>query len=65
MALGVPVYTKFAGRLGAVDEALIRGGRLRPLTAADALELRKRDPAGERLRRDPRHLLDLLTAGSD
>jgi hypothetical protein len=65
VALGVPVYTTFAGRLGAVDEALIRDGRLRPLTAPDALELRKRDSDGERLRRDPRHLLDLLTAGSD
>ena len=29
VALGVPVYTTFAGRLGAVDEALLRDGRLR------------------------------------
>ena len=28
VALGTPVYTTFAGRLGAVDEALIREGRL-------------------------------------
>jgi len=34
VALGVPVYTTFAGRLGAVDEALIAEGRLRPLTSA-------------------------------
>ena len=34
VALGTPVYTTFAGRLGAVDEALIREGRLRPLTDA-------------------------------
>ena len=33
-ALGTPVYTTFAGRLGAVDETLIRDGRLRPLTDA-------------------------------
>ena len=31
-ALGTPVYTTFTGRLGGVDEALIRSGRLRPLT---------------------------------
>ena len=27
-ALGVPVYTTYGGRLGGVDEALIRDGRL-------------------------------------
>ncbi len=31
VALGVPVYTTFAGQLGAVDDALIAEGRLRPL----------------------------------
>ena len=36
-ALGTPVYTTFAGRLGAVDETLIRDGRLRPLTDAGTL----------------------------
>jgi predicted glycosyltransferase len=59
-ALGVPVYTTYGGRLGGVDEQLIRQGRLRPLTDPRALELEKRDGAGERLRRDPRVLLDLL-----
>jgi len=60
-ALGVPVYTTYGGRLGGVDEALIREGRLVPLSDPRALELRKRDGAsGERIRRDPRHLLDLL-----
>ena len=61
VALGVPVYTTFAGRMGAVDEGLIREGRLRPLAAPDAIELRKREP-GEtaRVRRDPRSLLELL-----
>ena len=60
-ALGTPVYTTFAGRLGAVDETLIAAGRLRPLTNASTLELRKRD-GGEpaRARRDPRVLLRLL-----
>jgi predicted glycosyltransferase len=60
VALGVPVYTVFAGRLGAVDEALQADGRLRPLQSADGLELRKRDVGGERVRRDPALLLDLM-----
>ncbi len=60
VALGTPVYTTFAGRLGAVDEALIDDGRLRPLTSAAALDVSKRGPGGERVRRDPRHLLDLF-----
>jgi uncharacterized protein len=59
-ALGVPVYTVFAGRLGAVDEHLLREGRLRPLVSAASLELRKRGPATERVRRDPALLLDLM-----
>jgi predicted glycosyltransferase len=60
VALGVPVYTTFGGRLGGVDEALMREGRLVPLTDAGALELRKRNGAGERVRRDPAELLRLL-----
>ena len=61
VALGTPVYTTFGGRLGAVDEALIREGRLVPLTDPRALELRKRDQHGNRrIRRDPADLLSLL-----
>jgi hypothetical protein len=59
-ALGVPVYTTYGGRLGGVDEALIREGRLRPLTDPRALELVKRRADGERVRRDPALMLDLL-----
>jgi uncharacterized protein len=60
-ALGVPVYTTYGGRLGGVDETLIRQGRLVPLTDPRALDLRKREERGfERLRRDPQVLLDLL-----
>ena len=60
-ALGVPVYTTYGGRLGGVDEELIRDGRLKPLTDPRALDLRKRDgAAGERVRRDPELMLDLL-----
>ena len=63
VALGTPVYTVFEGRLGAVDERLIADGRLRRLTSADQLEVRRRDPAAhgeDRIRRDPGLLADLL-----
>jgi predicted glycosyltransferase len=60
-ALGVPVYTTYGGRLGGVDEELIRQGRLKPLTDPRALELHKRDVAtGTRVRRDPATMLELL-----
>jgi len=59
-ALGVRVYTTFAGRLGGVDETLIREGRLRPLADPRDLELAKREGEGTRVRRDPSELLDLL-----
>jgi hypothetical protein len=60
-ALGVPVYTTFGGRIGAVDEKLLDEGRLRRLADPGELELVKR-PAGEgaRIRRDPAEFLDLL-----
>jgi predicted glycosyltransferase len=65
-ALGTPAYTTFTGRVGAVDEQLIGAGRLRPVANADEIDIRKRDTRHERVRRDPRHLLDLLVeAGSD
>jgi uncharacterized protein len=60
-ALGVPVYTTYGGRLGGVDEELIRQGRLRPLTDPRALDLEKRERRPhERVRREPQVLLDLL-----
>ena len=61
VALGTPVYTTYGGRLGGVDEALIREGRLRPLTSARALNLEKREKGeGERMRRDPGVLADMI-----
>jgi predicted glycosyltransferase len=61
VALGTPVWTTFEGRMGAVDEALIAAGRLRRLERAEDLELRKRSASsGERTRRDPAVLADLL-----
>ena len=59
-ALGVPVYTTFGGRLGAVDEALVREGRLRQLTDPAAIELRKREAAARPALRSPQQFLDLL-----
>ncbi len=65
-ALGVPVYTTYGGRLGGVDEQLIREGRLRPLTDPRALELHKRERGPEsRIRRDPELMLDLLLSALD
>jgi uncharacterized protein len=61
VALGTPVWTTFEGRLGAVDERLIAEGRLKRLERADDLVLAKRASArGERVRRDPSVLADLL-----
>jgi uncharacterized protein len=61
-ALGVPVYTTYGGRLGGVDEALIRDGRLVPLSDPRAIQLEKRTVATEasRVTRDPEHMLELL-----
>ena len=65
-ALGTPVYTTFAGRLGGVDEALIRSGRLRPLTDPRALELEKRSAGnGQATLRDPSLLVDLILGTVD
>ena len=62
-ALGVPVYTTYGGRLGGVDEMLIREGRLIPLSDPRALDLTKRDGSRERVKRAPREMLDLLLSG--
>ena len=65
-ALGVPVYTTYGGRLGGVDEHLIREHRLRPLTDPRALDLHKRERSeAARNRRDPQLMLDLLLSALD
>jgi predicted glycosyltransferase len=59
--LGTPVWSLFEGRMGAVDELLVREGRLRLVTEPDEVEVAKK-PAGawrERVRRDPRDFLAL------
>ncbi|MGB2710622.1 MAG: DUF354 domain-containing protein [Conexibacter sp.] len=63
VALGTPVFTSFEGRLGAVDAQLIAEGRLRRLGDPAEVVVRKRAaPAGDRVRRDPRDFVRLLTA---
>ncbi|MEA2378107.1 MAG: uncharacterized protein QOI45_1440 [Thermoleophilaceae bacterium] len=66
VALGTPVFTTFEGRLGAVDEALLREGRLRKLEDPSQIEIGRR-PAngGLRVRRDPRELVKMLLAARE
>ncbi len=64
VALGVPVHTTFGGRLGGVDEALIREGRLQILSDPMELDLRKRDSVAARVPRDPADLLALLLSAA-
>ena len=72
VALGTPVFTVFEGRLGAVDEYLIKEGRLRKLQSAEEVTLMKRSDlrsagpsptvaSDRRIRRDPELLVRLLT----
>ena len=66
VALGTPVYTTFEGRLGAVDEKLLREGRLRRLYDPAAMVVERRRAHGElRIRRDPRELVKLLLSATD
>jgi hypothetical protein len=60
VALGVPVYTTFAGELGAVDEMLVRDGRLRVLDSANDLHLERKPVRDEATTRNPALLLDLM-----
>jgi predicted glycosyltransferase len=66
VALGTPVYTTFEGKLGAVDEELLREGRLRKLSSPSEVTLEKRAVSQvERVRRDPRELVKLLLSALD
>jgi uncharacterized protein len=66
VALGTPVYTTFEGRLGAVDELLLREGRLRRLTDADEFSVERRGEHGAlRVRRDPDELVTLLLSATE
>jgi hypothetical protein len=66
VALGTPVYTTFEGRLGAVDENLLREGRLRRLDDPAEIRVERRQAHGAvRVRRDPRELVTLLLSAAD
>jgi uncharacterized protein len=66
VALGTPVYTTFEGRLGAVDESLLRDGRLRRLAdPGDVRVERRSEQGGLRIRRDPRELVTLLLSATE
>ena len=66
VALGTPVFTTFEGRLGAVDEELLREGRLRRLTDPEEIRLEKHTAQGEdRIRRDPGDLAKLLLSARE
>jgi predicted glycosyltransferase len=60
VALGVPVYTTFAGRIGAVDASLLADGRLQLLDSPDQLVLEKRAERAAHTDRDPALLLELM-----
>jgi len=63
VALGTPVYTTFSGRLGAVDEELVREGRLRALETANDLRVERKAATKTPPTRLPEVLLDgLLSA---
>lgn len=63
VVLGTPVWTTFAGQLGAVDRALIDQGRLLRLERPDDLVLAPRPPAAAPTLRDPALLVDLALNG--
>jgi uncharacterized protein len=66
VALGTPVFTTFEGRLGAVDEGLLREGRMRKLDDPSQIEIGRRSAnGGLRVRRDPRELVKMLLAARE
>jgi predicted glycosyltransferase len=60
-ALGTPVWTTFAGRIGAVDARLIAEGRLHVLDSVDDLRVARRPTRQRVVTRDPALLLDLMS----
>jgi predicted glycosyltransferase len=63
--LGTPVWSMFEGRLGGVDERLVRDGRLKLLGDPEAIAFEPKPPdsLGDRVRRDPGDLLELALPG--
>lgn len=65
VALGVPAYSPFAGRLGAVDARLIEEGRLHRLEDARDLAFVRRERTAAPPMRDPDLLLELILGARD
>ena len=65
VALGVPAWSPFAGRLGAVDAALIRQGRLHRLVDPSDIVLAKRVRRAAPPMRDPDVLVDLILGAAE
>jgi predicted glycosyltransferase len=65
VALGVPVFTIFSGRIGAVDEALLEAGKMNRLSDPAQLtpQARQSEP-GPRNPRDPALLVDAILEAS-
>ncbi len=65
VALGIPVYTIFSGRMGAVDEQLIADGKLLTVTDPGAIRFEKR-PSGPAAHpgRDAASLIDAVLAAA-
>ncbi len=65
VALGTPVFTTFEGRPGAVDEGLLREGRMGRLENPEQVQVEKRSEAHQsRVRRDPRDLVQMLLSAT-
>ncbi len=62
VALGVPAFTPFAGRLGAVDRSLIAHGKLQRIERADQVAIVRRDRTLVPSLRDPDILIDAILA---
>ena len=62
VALGVPAFTPFAGRLGAVDRGLIADGRLHRIETPDHIAMVRRDRTLTPPLRDPDILIDAIVA---
>ncbi len=60
VALGVPAYTTFGGRMGAVDRALIARGDLNQLENPEDVRLVPRTRQQTPVLRDPEFLVDLM-----
>lgn len=62
VALGTPAWTVFQGVLGAVDAKLLAEGRMHRLERAGDIELKKKTPGADRVRRPVADLVDRMTA---